>query len=203
MGWRSTRYAAFLAVLTLHALLLTTLMMWRGSIRVAPSGRPLEIAFVPVNETRDQVIPPPLQAPRTRSNTKIDEPTITFLPPQTAEAGGFPEVNWASEAHRAADSAAKDAMSPPPKPLDAAPPGSADWFPPSKYHAGDEVGLGNGDTAVFINDHCYQVAPMIPAVVDALHNGMGLHTFCKGGPKDANGDLFKDTEAYKKLHPEK
>jgi hypothetical protein len=201
VGWRTSKYAVLLAVLALHALLLTALMMWRGSIRMQRPGRPLEIAFLPQNPRHEKIILPPLPAASAPANPKIDEPTIILLP-RTGE-DGFPAVNWAEEAHRAADSAAKNDTSPPAKAQQLAPSGTADWFPSSKYHAGDEVGLGNGDTAIFINDHCYQVAPMIPAIVDALHNGMGVHTFCKGGAKDANGDLFKDTLSYKKLHPEK
>jgi hypothetical protein len=202
MRRRSSRYAVLLAVFALHALLLTALIMWRGNIRMASAGRPLEIAILSPKAPQDRRLPLPLQTPQAPSSPQIDAPTILLLPPLTGE-GGFPSVNWAAEARRAADSAAKNAISPPSKTPQSAPSGSADWFPPSKYHAGDEVGLGNGDTAVFINDRCYQIAPMIPAIVDALHNGMGLHTYCKGGAKDPNGDLFKDTEAYKRIHREK
>jgi hypothetical protein len=201
MGWRSSRYAVLLAVLALHAMLLAALMMWRERIRMASPGPPLEIAFLPPNAKPEKIVPLPLQTPQPQSSPKIDEPAIIFLPPQTSE-GEFPLVNWAAEARRAADSAAKSAISPPSKTPESAPAGRADWFPPSKYHAGDEVGLGNGDTAVFINDQCYQISPMIPSIVDALHNGMGVHTYCKGGAKEPNGDLFKDTESYKRLHPE-
>jgi hypothetical protein len=202
VGWRTSKYAVLLAVLALHALLLTALMMWRGSIRTERPGRPLEIAFLPQRPRQEKIILPRLPAALAPANPKIDEPTLMLLPPRPGE-DGFPAINWAAEARRAADSAAKSDTSPPAKTQQSAPAGTADWFPSSKYRAGDEVGLGNGDTAIFINDHCYQVAPMIPAIVDALHNGMGLHTFCKGGAKDPNGDLFKDTQAYKKLHPAK
>jgi hypothetical protein len=200
MGWRSSRYAVLLAVLALHALLMTALMMWRGSIRMQLPGPPLRIAFLPPATRQDKIIPPPLQTAPTPAVSKVAEPTIILLPPR-AEDSGFPAVNWAAEARRAADSAARNAIVPPSKTPPSAPSGNADWFPAPKYRAGDEVGLGNGDTAVFINDHCYQIAPMIPPIVDALHNGMGLHTYCKGGAKDPNGDLFKDTQAYKRLHP--
>jgi hypothetical protein len=199
MGWRTFRYAVLLAVLALHVFLLTALMLWRGSLRVAPPGQPLETTVLRPNRTRDHVIPPPFQtAP---APTKIDEPTIIFLPPSVGE-GGFPAVNWAAEARRAADSAAKNEISPAPKARESVPRGNADWFPSSKYHAGDEVGLSNGDTAIFITDHCYQISPMIPVVTDALHTALKLHTFCKGGSKEPNGELFKDLDAYKKLHPE-
>ena len=201
MGWRSFRYAVLLAVLALHALLLTALMLWRGSLRIAPPGRPLETAVLRPNRTPDRVIPPPFQTAPAPTNLKIDEPTIIFLPPSVGESG-FPAVDWAAEARRAADSAAKNEISPAPKARGSVRPGNADWFPSSKYHAGDEVGLGNGDTAVFITDHCYQISPRFPVILDALHTAMKLHTFCKGGAKEPNGDLFKDLDAYKKLHPE-
>jgi hypothetical protein len=203
MGWRFSRYAALLAVLALHALLLLALMMWRGGIRIAAPGRPLEIAFLSPNTSRDKITPPPLQtSPDPRSKPTIDAPTIIMLPPQAGEAG-LPPVNWAAEARQAAESAAKSAVAPAPKPLGSMPSAGSEWFPAPKHHAGEMVPGANGDVMVFTNENCYQVIPVIPPVVDATHNGMGLQTYCLGGSKEPRGDLFKDLEAYKKLHPEK
>ena len=200
MGWRFSRHSVLLAVLAVHALLLIALMRWRGDIRIFSPGPPLQIAFLPPSSKPERVIPLPLPNPQARSAPTINEPTIILLPQQPAD-NGLPSIDWAAEASRVAESAGKRDGGAPPKPLDSPPAGSTDWFPPPKYKAGDEVGLGNGDTAIFINERCYQVAPRIPAIVDASHNGMGLQTYCKGGPKDPNGDLFKDTDAYKRLHP--
>ena len=201
MGWRSSRYATLAAVLAVHALLLIALLLWRGDIRMTSPGPPLEISFVPRNANPEKFVPPPLPSAPARSKPKIDEPTIILLPRQTGESE-LPSVDWTAEAGRAAEAAAKRAAAAGPTPSDSPSSGGANWFQPPKYKAGDEVGLSNGDTAVFINERCYQIAPRIPPIVDASHNGMGLHTYCKGGPKDPNGDLFKDTAAYKKLHPQ-
>jgi hypothetical protein len=204
MGWRRSRYAVLLAVTALHALLLAVLVLRREGIRLASPGKPLEISFLAPNRTHDKVALPPLQTSRqSRAEPKIDVPTIVLLPPQSNEPG-LPSVNWAAEATRAAESAARNAISAQPKTFGSTPPGSSDWFPLPKHHAGDEEPVGGGDTAVYINENCYQIAPVIPPIIDALHNGMGVQTYCKDGrSKEPRGDLFKDLEAYKKLHPDK
>jgi hypothetical protein len=80
-----------LAVLTLHALLLAALMLWRAGIGLASPGTPpLEISVIP--PSRDRAALPPLHtSPRSRSNPKIDAPVIILLPPQSSEAG-FPDA---------------------------------------------------------------------------------------------------------------
>lgn len=57
MGWRSSRGVALVAVLAVHVLLLTALLRWRGDIRVAPPGPPLEISFVPPNSRPEKIVP--------------------------------------------------------------------------------------------------------------------------------------------------
>lgn len=203
MGWRLSRYAVLLAVLALHALLLIGLMLWRGGIRISAAGKPLEIAFLPPNTDREKIALPPLQIPsEPRPTAAIGAPTIIMVPPQSGE-GGLPQVNWAAEASRAVESAAKRAIATAPDASGSKPSSGPEWFPAPKHHAGEMVPTGNGDTMIFVNENCYQVIPMIPPIVNATHNGMGLQTYCLRGPKEPQGDLFKDLKAYKKLHPEK
>jgi hypothetical protein len=202
MGWRSSRYGVLLAVMALHALLLTALMVWRGGVRVAASGRPLEIAFLPPNKSLDKITPPPLQVSPQLRPGPLDARTIVLLPPPTSETG-TPQVNWAQEASRAAETAAKNILSPAPRPPGSLPSGESDWFAGPRHHAGELMPAENGDTMVFVNENCYQVIPRIAPIVNATHNGMGLQTYCLQGSKEPRGDLFKDLQAYKNLHPDR
>jgi hypothetical protein len=59
---------------------------------------------------------------------------------------------------------------------------------------------GNGETMVFITDHCFQVTSVFRSAPNALNTGVGLQTYCIRDSKEPNGDLFKDLDAYKKLH---
>jgi len=74
------------------------------------------------------------------------------------------------------------------------------FAPPPAHHRGDEEPVPGG-TAVYVSEDCYQVAPAIPVVQDALHNGMPLQIYCNSKSKKPRADLFDQLPAYQKLHP--
>jgi hypothetical protein len=195
-----------LAILAFHAALIVALAIASRNLHLSiPTTRPIELLFLPRETTpKDQperLLPnapnPKLTAPQ------IGAPSAITLP-SAADPTGGPEssVDWGSEARVVA----RGAPSPELRsfehrsPSDPPPPAKSIFGEPPVHHAGEEFKTDDGGRAVFVNEDCYQVSNSF-ASPNALENGMGVQTYCKGKSRTPGGDLFDQLPAYKKHHP--
>jgi hypothetical protein len=206
VGRKSSRYWIFLAVLALHvALLIAVTIRSRYRISVTTRQSVQIVVMLPAKKEEKPVLPPAIPKPaiRTPSLRRPDSGSPGSLPSLLDESPQS-NVDWEREARRAAQESVGRAGIPPAKGKTHSPGLAApNWSLAPKFHKGDQVPTSGGDTMIFINDHCYQIAPAIPTTPSASSNGMGLQTYCIRGSLDPRGDLFKDLAAYKKLHPDR
>ena len=163
-GWKSSRLAAGLGVLVLHAALIAWFLIWSRSparLGADPSPGALQIVFLP-----------PTPAPEASAKSvhlkrfKVDvgialaPPTLdaSALPPPSSGAyGEGPGVNWAAEARRAVRAFeirrdehvthAQFGQSP-----------WEGWLPQQEHRAGDKLRTESGDWIVWVDANCYQIA---------------------------------------------
>ena len=207
-GSRRGRNLTLLLVIVFHGVLIAGLLVaarWSPR-RIAPPP-PLEIVFL-AREPRPEPPPPPRPATRPANDSKtptrvpappVAESSLTVVPATAAPAPAR-RVDWDQEAHIVA---AERAHQEPPPPIpqfrsEQAP--NSVFAPKPAHHRGDEEPVPGG-TAVYVSEDCYQIAPTIPVVQDALHNGMALPIYCNSKSKTPRGDLFDQLPAYEKLHP--
>jgi hypothetical protein len=195
-GSTSPRYRALLAVIIIHAALVTGLLKAsRFQILLAPASSPIELSFLPPNALPkgrplsarmlepDRHLPP---LPTSGSTVVVPLPSA----PEDEQRGR--DVDWKEEAHQAAEAIADDNGAPPVAGNpDSAPSPSPSWFPPPQHHAGDQFRSDTGEWVVWINDHCYQVSEWGPIAGAAL--GASLpRTICPKPSSAPRGDLFRD-----------
>jgi hypothetical protein len=199
-----SRFAALLAVSALHVAVLTGLVIAvRTRILITPTAPPIELLILPRNAA-PTVPPPPTSSDRRKRVTATPLPpppdALTVITPNSTSEVAGPPIDWSQEAHNAAASVAKGA--PALGESNPALPSNSPFAPPPAHHKGDQVPTSNGDTMIFITDHCYQLARMIPPTPTAGNNGMGVQTYCIRDSNKPRGDLFEQLPAYKKLHPD-
>jgi hypothetical protein len=204
VGRKSTRFWIFFVVLALHAVLLIALAILSRYRIFLAAQQPLQLVPI-LSMSRNDQRTLPMLAPKQDTQIPVlrPDPTTSIFAPSPLDDRQENEVDWEGEARRAAqDSAGGAGPTPKRKPN---PPSTAviNGLPGPKYHKGNQIPTSNGDTMIFINDRCYQIASVIPSVSTASSNGMGLQTYCMRDSKEPRGDLFKDLAAYKKLHQEK
>ena len=203
MRWPQ-RYIALIAVLAVHFVLVTVLL-------VASGGRP-------VSTGRDDVSTTIVSLP---PSTKILSPVpdlrlapLTTVTPFVPEApsisiqalDGPPEsIDWRAEAHKAAGTIANSNPAPAPtedRRKTASTHGPRPWIPKSTHHAGEQYKTLTGDTVVWVSDKCFvKSSGPLPTVPDFIARQLLTSTVCPGSGHDARGDLFEALPAYKKLHP--
>ncbi len=208
-GSRRGRNLTLLLVIAFHGVLIAGLLVVsRGSPRRIAATPPLEIVFL-AREPRREPPPPPRPATRPAHDSKTPtrapvppaaESSLTVVPATAAAAPARP-VDWDQEAHIVA---AERAHQEPPPPIpqfrsEQAP--KSVFAPKPAHHRGDEEPLAGGGTAVYVSEDCYQVAPTIPVVQNAINNGMALPIYCNSKSKTPCGDLFDQLPAYEKLQP--
>jgi len=206
-GSRRGRNLTLLLVIAFHGVLIAALLVAsRWSPRRTAATPPLEIVFL-AREPRPP--PPPPPRPASRASTELKSPARAPTSPAAesslivvpAAAPPGRSVDWDQEAHIvAAERAHQEPPAPIPQFKSEQAPKSA-FPPPPTHHRGDEEPVPGG-TAVYVSEDCYQVAPAIPVVQDALHNGMPLQIYCNSQSKKPRGDLFDQLPAYQRLHPE-
>jgi hypothetical protein len=199
-----SRFAALLAVLALHVTVLTGLVVAaRTRILITPTAPPIELLILPRNAA-PTVPPPPNLSDRREKVTAAPLPpppdALTVITPNPTSEDAGPPIDWSQEAHRAAASIAKG--TPALNDSNAAPPSNAPLASPPAHHKGEQVPTSNGDVMIFVTDHCYQLARVIPTTPTAVDNGMGLQTYCIRDSNKPRADLFDQLPAYKKLHPD-
>jgi hypothetical protein len=138
----------------------------------------------------------------------------TEIPPTTPGALTIPQpaaptesaespIDWAGEAQRGAATA----VTPGPEirsfdhrfPSESERPPKSIFDEPPEHRAGEQFRTDDGRWVVYVSDDCYQISDPF-ASTNALANGMGVQTYCKGKPKTPRGDLFDQLPAYKRNH---
>jgi len=196
---------AFLAVVALHAVMLAILVLTSGvPDLVAPQTQSIELMYLSSSRVPGLRLAGALPQRSSADNAiALTSPVLTAPPlpgePPAADNGG-PTVDWAEEAQRVADAAAKGlAGSASEGAKSAAPPAGAGWWQQPQHHVGDQFKTDTGDWIVWTSSKCFVVAS---ALLRVLTTGVALPvTYCPGDSSGPRGDLFAQLAAYKKLHP--
>lgn len=199
-----SRCMVFLAVLALHGVLLAILVTTsRTRDLSASTTQSLELMFLPsmrVPGVRLVRALPQRSSTDNAISTRSPLLRLPSLPVSPAADNAFPTVDWAEEAHRAAEAAVKGRGSPADSAKSGSPSAGAGWWQRPQHHVGDQFKTDTGDWVVWISSKCYQIAS---SVLRALTLGAELPvTLCPSDADSARGNLFAQLAAYRKLHPE-
>jgi hypothetical protein len=185
------RYCTFVLVVTFHVALVLVLLRLSPTLPASPHLLPpLELLIFPSANKHADITPPVSSA-------------IT-VPTTPAPAEGSNAIDWANEAHEAAQAMSapnQDARLFDHRMPEAQQHSHSIFDEQSAHHTGEQFKAEDGRWVVFVNDDCYQVSDPF-ATPNALSNGMGVQTYCRGKSKTPRGDLFDQLPAYKKLHPD-
>jgi hypothetical protein len=176
-----SRFIVICIVLALHFAVAGFLILSSRTRLAFPAARPIELVYLPPSVVPQKTPPTPVPPKNEKRATRSD----------TA-----PPIDWAQQAQSVASESASRGSAP----IASDPLGKSPFAPPPAHHAGEEFSTIGG-TAVFINEHCYQVSKTVSDVPIGIANGMGTQTYCIGPSTKARGDLFDQLPAYKKLHP--
>jgi hypothetical protein len=201
--WSVRRPIAFAAVVAFHVglLIVLTIALRTGVRRSAPVD--LTTTFISLPSPTPPAVnrPPP---PILTSSAPISPVEPPALPPPriSVQSGADTSIDWDSEARRAAGAA----MGPPHPREFGRTPEAPSWLgptrPPTGHQAGEQYRSDTGDWIVWVSDRCYIVSGVPPlGAPDVLARSIPTRTVCEGdsGPRS---DLFKDSLAYKKYHPQ-
>jgi len=200
--WGRSRYVALLVVSALHvALLIALFILPKTRFLSNSASTPIELLVLP-----PQNIPKtPLSPVASSRDKKIAVPTRSLpsstaiaITPRADEDNSGSTVDWEQEAQNVAAAIANSGFPQKERPGETISPVA----PPPLHHAGDQFAAADGIWIVYISDNCYQVSSAIPTVSNAIHNGMGLQTYCTRRSNTPRGDLFNQLPAYKLRHPE-
>jgi hypothetical protein len=198
------RFTVIVVVLALHLAIITLLFLSSKARLAFPAARPIELIYLPSNVVLRK--PPPMSVAQKNEmrTTRLETATTAPALPQSLSVTTLPgnadtgqPIDWTQQAQSVASEIASRGSTPSVSdPVEKSP-----FAPPPTHHAGEEFVTAGGDRAVFINEHCYQVAKTFADVTDGIANGMGTQTYCIHPSDKARGDLFDQLPAYKKLHP--
>jgi hypothetical protein len=202
--WGRLRYVALLAVLALHVILVTGLIIAaKKRFLATPAAPPIELLTLPPKTAPTVPLPPAVSDRKKQVTANPLAPPADALTVVTSDSTSDvagPPIDWSQEAHNAAASIAKGA----PALIDttAAPTSNSPFAAPPAHHKGEQIPAADGRWIVYVTDDCYQVSKSITSVTNAINNGMSLQTYCTRHSKKPRGDLFEQLPAYKKLHPD-
>jgi hypothetical protein len=195
-----SRFIVIGIVLALHFAIATLLILSSRTRLAFPTGRPIELVYLPSRVVPQKSPPTPKKENRTTQSETVRMPpslpqnlSVITLP---ENANPAPPIDWALQAQAVASESASRGSTPSASDLL----GKSPFAPPPAHHAGEEFSTVGG-AAVFINEHCYQVSKKFADVPTGIANGMGTQTYCIRPSNEARGDLFDQLPAYKKLHP--
>ena len=198
------RLIVLIVVGALHFAIVTLLILSSKTRLALPRASPIELIYLPSNvvpekppavsvvqknEKRTTRLEMVATAPTLPSSLTVATPPENANPPQP--------IDWAQQAQSVATESASRGLTP----SVSDPVGKSPFAPAPAHHAGEEFVTTGGDRAVFINEHCYQVAKTFADAPNGIANGMGTQTYCIQRSNKARGDLFDQLPAYKKLHP--
>ncbi len=203
--WGLSRFMALLAVLALHVAVLGFLITTSRNDDLSASTQSLELMFLsPARVPGLRVASALPQSLGADSAISAKSPLLTVpaLPPvAAADDGAAQGVDWAAEAHRAAEAAARnDAGSAGGTAKPAAPSAGSDWWQRPQHHGGDQFKTDTGDWIVWTSSKCFQIASSLLRVL-ALGAALPM-TQCPGESHSPRGDLFDQLPAYRNLHPQ-
>jgi hypothetical protein len=198
------RYLTFVIVLAFHLALVVALVRFS---RTLPLSTPtaLELILIPTATTL-RTRPPPIPPSSLHVETEIapTTPSAITIPQPVApiESAELP-IDWAGEAQRGAATAVTPGLEirsfDHRFPSESERPPKSIFDEPPEHRAGEQFRTDDGRWVVYVSDDCYQISdPFAPA--NALANGMGEQTYCKGKPITPRGDLFDQLPAYKRNH---
>jgi hypothetical protein len=201
---KQSRYASLLAVLALHAAVLTAFFMAaKTRLVLRESMPPLELLTLPREFTPPQSALPPTKA--SPDHQLRDRPAQSSLPADALTVAPITEgnapgeaIDWAQEARDIAASIASRGTDGTP----AEPRFPSAFAQPPPHHKGEQIPTADGRWKVFISDRCYQLSKEITHITNATNTGKAIQTYCEKPSKTPRGDLFKELPAYKKHHPD-
>ncbi len=196
------RYSTFIIVLAFHAALVVGLIRFSRTLSLS-TPTPLELILIPTAATL-RTRPPPVPPNSFHVDAKIapTAPSAVTIPQPAAPAERAESpIDWAGEAQRGAAAA----VTPSPDvrsfehrfPSESERPPKSIFDEPPEHRAGEQFRTDDGMWVVYVNDDCYQISDPF-AAPNALANGMGVQTYCKGNSKTPRGDLFDQLPAYRK-----
>lgn len=200
--WERSRYVALLAVLALHAAVVTGLVITAWTRKLAtPRAPPLELLILS-RQPSPSFQPAPPELDRRSTILEVPQPLpadtlIDVSPNANTDVEGLP-IDWFQEAHNVAASIARGTQ--PPEGKSALPPNSV-FATPAPHYKGEQVPNADGTWVVYVSENCYQLSKDITYVDNKSNHGKAIKTYCKRRSKEPRGDLFKDLPAYKKSHP--
>lgn len=200
--WERSRTVALLAVLALHAVVLTGLVIsaWTR-IPTTTTDAPIELLILP-QKTSAPASPPPQVSNRRRkivaTSQALPAGTRTGITPNSNPDVIGPPIDWFQEAHDVAESIAKDAL-----PLSDTNPSSSHsvFAAPAPHYKGEQILTADGRWTVYVSENCYQLSKDITYVENRTNTGAKIQTYCNKRSKEPRGDLFNQLPAYKKYHP--
>jgi hypothetical protein len=197
------RFIVICIVLALHFAVAGLLILSSRTRLAFPTARPIELVYLPPSVVPQKTPPTPVAPKNEKRTTRSDTVRMSTSLPQSLSVITLPEysnpappIDWAQQAQSVASESASRGSAP----SASDPSGKSPFAPPPAHHAGEEFSVAGG-TAVFINEHCYQVSKTVSDVATGISNGMGTQTYCIRPSNKARGDLFDQLPAYKKLHP--
>jgi hypothetical protein len=203
--WGFSQFMAVLAVLALHAVMLAILVMTSGTPEFSASQpQSIELMYLASSRAPGLRLDGALPQRSSADNAIALTSPVLNVPPLPEESPAADNIgaaiDWAAEAHRVAEAAAKGmAGSASDKTKSASPSAAAGWWQPPQHHAGDQFRTDTGDWIVWTSSKCFVVASVLLRV---LTTGAELPmNHCSGGSGSPRGDLFAQLTAYKKLHP--
>ena len=194
--WSLRRSTALIAVIVLHAGLLTLLVTLRTSTRPAPGG--FVSTFI--------ALPQPSSAPQRRERLP-ETPQLAPMPPvepliappaQISPPGNAgPSIDWNEQAQRAAAAVAEPRAY---RQFSHTPKVDAVTGRRPAHEAGEQYRLDDGKWVVWVSERCYIVSGVPPlGLPDVLARSIPTTTVCQDDSPPP-GELFKDLPAYQKYH---
>jgi len=180
------RFTIFIVVVAVHLAVLG-LMMAQSRIGI-PSGStdtPVEVMFFPPTKLPkvrfENARPQRLNADTAITVTLPGLTAPSLSPPSSGTDGNGAAVNWAAEAHRAAQAVEIRRNHPPNVAISSSP--WSDWWP-REHHAGERYKTESGDWIVWISSSCYQIARWGPGALGSTPP----QTVCPRQPDTPRGD---------------
>ena len=196
------------AVIGVHALLVFVIvlqMRTRAVPRIRSEFETLVTFLEPEPKppkVQPQRLPPAVVPTRTPPPVQTaPDADLSSAPVLIPEGTGHGPVDWMDEAHRTAAAMSKaEAARRAAAPRD---PRAMNSPSEPEHQAGEEATLPGGEKIIWVNPYCYvSSGPPPMGVPDTLARARTSHTTCPGfRHAPPRGDLFKDTQAYKRLHP--
>jgi hypothetical protein len=200
---RVRRYAAFIAVAGLHALIISILLAPRVR-RERPED--VDVAITTLYFPSPDAARPRAHRKRRPALAFPQPPWMVTVPDISPPAASADEpgksVDWTAEGQKvaaaiaAAPGALDDALPAPRR-------GSASSEAP-RHFKGEQYQLETGEKIFWVSGKCYLISdPPDLFTPNAFAHSKLTRMRCSGGSRESGGDLFKDSAAYRKYHLEK